>query len=82
MEGGRNTRLLNEHYKQDYKKKMVIEIFRSNIQGFYAELLINFKNIVDQQYVKSINMFSGDLRSVITELRDVLALIKDSSYIE
>ena len=47
MEGGRNTRLLNEHFKQDYKKKMIIEIFRATIQGFYAELLINFKNIVD-----------------------------------
>ena len=29
--GGPRSRVVNEHLKEDYKKKIIIEVFRSNL---------------------------------------------------
>jgi hypothetical protein len=47
MEGGYRSRVINEQLRSDYKKKLIIDIFRANIQGYYKEILMVFKGLVD-----------------------------------
>ena len=46
MDGGHTNRILTEEMRKQYKKKLVIEIFKYNIQGFYSDILSKFNHII------------------------------------
>lgn len=46
MDGGHSNRVLSEEVRKQYKKKLIIDIFKYNLQGYYSEILSNFNNII------------------------------------
>ena len=48
MDGGLRSRLVNEQLKSDYKKKVIFDVFRSKMQGYYSEMLNIFSSLIEQ----------------------------------
>lgn len=45
-------------------------------------MLKYFKELIDKDYVSDVNMITGDLKQILEELKDIITLIQDPSYIE
>jgi hypothetical protein len=45
-------------------------------------MLKYFKELIDKDYVSDVNMITGDLKQILEELKDIITLIQDPTYIE
>ncbi len=69
MEGGSNSRVVTEEMHKAYKKKMIIEIFRYNLQGYYSEIVNKFNDLIKQKYIGQLNIVSSSLRQTTSDLK-------------
>ena len=54
--------MVEEERQKAYKKKMIIEVFRYNIQGYYSEIVTKFNDLIKQKYMGQLNIISSSLR--------------------
>lgn len=81
MQGGASRAVEEERHKS-YKKKMIIEIFRYNIQGFYSDIVSKFNDLIKQKYIGQLNIVSTSLRQTTNDLKQIFTLLTDDTYIE
>lgn len=49
MEGG--NRIVDEQQRLEYKRKIAVEIFRFNIQGYYSQIFTHFNQLIQQKHM-------------------------------